>query len=93
MSLKKARTTATTAVHYPLGTDPGDNGTRGGQTAKQRLSQAANELGKYREEETWGENYSSHCGLADSSLSILPLPPPALAYPRQGDLPGSGPGA
>lgn len=58
--LKKASTTATIAVRDPLGTDPGDSGTRGRQTAKQRLSQAANELGKYRDEETWGENYSSH---------------------------------
>ncbi|XP_022350642.1 small ubiquitin-related modifier 2-like [Enhydra lutris kenyoni] len=42
------------------GADPEDNATRRRPTAKQRLSPAANLHGKHRQEETRGENYSSH---------------------------------
>ena len=73
-----------------------DSGPADGETAPPAggKRQTANGLGKYREgEERCGKNYSSHRGAAHGPLSRVPLPPPASAYPLQGDLPGRRPGA
>lgn len=65
----------------------------GQQTAKQHLLQAANCLGKQREETTWRENYNSHYSPRHRDPSVFPLLPPALSCPLLSNRHQSGPGA